>query len=48
MGFECTIVICENESVIAQIPAELFLFFPSIIDWGIFQPARVFAELIVN
>lgn len=35
MGFECTIVICENESIVLQIPAELSLFFPNITYWGI-------------
>ena len=35
MGFECTIVICENESIVLQIPAETSLFLPNITYWGI-------------
>lgn len=35
MGFECTIIICENQRIIPQIPVELSLFFPNIIYWGI-------------
>lgn len=48
MGFECTIVICEAESIMPQIPAELSLFFHNITYWGISQPAWVFAELIIH